>query len=67
MEHHRDGFLHELIRLEGRRGATVCSICKDNPALYCCDDCLTINLYCKRCLLTSHETQALHTVKVWVV
>lgn len=68
MEQDRDDFLQELIRLEGRRGITLCSICEKNQGIYRCDDCLATDLYCKGCLLARHASQPFHIVKVtWIL
>ncbi|KAF8449520.1 hypothetical protein L210DRAFT_3641113 [Boletus edulis BED1] len=61
----REDFLWELICLEGRGGIQTCTICNSRPARYRCHNCLTLDLYCKECLLSSHASQPLHNVKEW--
>ncbi|KAF8425786.1 hypothetical protein L210DRAFT_3615051 [Boletus edulis BED1] len=63
MEWEREEFLSELIRLEGRCGFEMCTVCKTHPAIYCCHDCLTLDLYCKDCILLRHASQPLHRIK----
>ncbi|KAF8426143.1 hypothetical protein L210DRAFT_3615035 [Boletus edulis BED1] len=64
MEWEREEFLPELIRLEGRCGFETCTVFKTHPATYCCHDCLTLDLYCKDCILPRHASQPLHRIKV---
>lgn len=64
MEWDREEFLRKLIRLEGRGGIDVCTICKTGLAKYRCHDCLALDLYCKDCLLSRHVNQPLHNIKV---
>ncbi|KAF8137103.1 hypothetical protein EV363DRAFT_1156356 [Boletus edulis] len=62
----RDSFLRELIRLEGRSCLTTCAGCKTTEvAMYRCDDCLAVDLYCKTCILLQHGNQPVHLVKEW--
>ncbi|KAF8449453.1 hypothetical protein L210DRAFT_3609687 [Boletus edulis BED1] len=56
------GILNHVAR---ERTATTCTICKSRPARYWCHNCLTLDLYCKECLLSSHASQPLHNVKEW--
>ena len=67
MEEDRDDFLCKLLRLEGRNGVTACSFCNTGPAIYRCDDCFGIGLYCKRCIVSRHTSQPVHLIKVSVL
>lgn len=57
-------FLHKLIQLEGWCGITICVTCKKYPIIYQCHDCLTLNIYCKDCIVSRHTSQPLHYNKV---
>ncbi|KAF9231579.1 hypothetical protein BU15DRAFT_90871 [Melanogaster broomeanus] len=47
VKHDREDFLRELLHLEGRCGVTICTTCKDHPALYRCHDCFGLDMFCK--------------------
>ncbi|TFK80129.1 hypothetical protein K466DRAFT_504425 [Polyporus arcularius HHB13444] len=61
-------FLNELLRLEGRGAYTadMCSCGQTNAvAIYRCEDCADVRLYCKTCTLASHQSHPLHRIKRW--
>ena len=64
MQEDRDIFLLEMLRLEGHGGTVTCTICKTEAAMYCCRDCVAIDLYCKGCLLVAHAAQPVHMINV---
>ncbi|KAF8435946.1 hypothetical protein L210DRAFT_3408012 [Boletus edulis BED1] len=65
MKWEHEEFLSELICLEDQCRFETCTVCKTHSAIYCCHDCLTLNLYCKDCILSRHASQPLHHIKVF--
>ncbi|EMD37240.1 hypothetical protein CERSUDRAFT_29195, partial [Gelatoporia subvermispora B] len=63
-----DAWLAEMIRLEGRGEfrADCCPKCHANPAIYRCQDCQDLELYCKGCSLELHRRSPLHRISAWV-
>ncbi|TFK88753.1 hypothetical protein K466DRAFT_488291 [Polyporus arcularius HHB13444] len=61
-------YLNELLRLEGR-GAYTAEICscgqKDAFAIYRCEDCSDVRLYCRTCIVSSHRAHPVHRIKRW--
>ncbi|KAF8884033.1 hypothetical protein BD779DRAFT_1538459 [Infundibulicybe gibba] len=65
-----DGYLRELLRLEGRGSMAhqkACAHCgvSDAPPAYRCDDCLDIRLSCKVCIVHCHAGLPFHRIKEW--
>ncbi|KIL60543.1 hypothetical protein M378DRAFT_83626, partial [Amanita muscaria Koide BX008] len=60
-----DGFLQELLRHEGRGSMVSCHGCQMDSATYRCMDCLRNDLYCKACIVTSHNTAPFHKIQEW--
>ncbi|KAG1875869.1 hypothetical protein C8R48DRAFT_745561 [Suillus tomentosus] len=59
-------YLDELIRLEGRGKADhSCHACGDSDASYCCEDCFSVDLFCRLCMIKFHQNVPLHQVKQW--
>ncbi|KAI0702837.1 hypothetical protein C8T65DRAFT_709367 [Cerioporus squamosus] len=63
-----DAYLDELMRLEGRGSYTengcACGT-KDAAAVYRCEDCCDLRLYCKTCTVASHAAHPLHRIRLW--
>ncbi|THU95867.1 hypothetical protein K435DRAFT_819601 [Dendrothele bispora CBS 962.96] len=65
---HRQEYLLEMLRLEGRRGfGDKCSGCgTENPLYRCADeDCFTSGMKCRNCIVESHSNMPLHWVEFW--
>lgn len=62
----REQFLSEVLRLEGRGGASeFCLRCQNGSlAEYRCLDCDGNDLICKACILALHERCSLHRPEV---
>ncbi|OBZ77742.1 hypothetical protein A0H81_02190 [Grifola frondosa] len=65
---HRDAYLSELLRLEGRGDFTSedCPTCAAGRAIYRCMDCQDQSLSCAACMVTLHEWIPLHRIQKWV-
>ncbi|KAG0693373.1 hypothetical protein DFH29DRAFT_985500 [Suillus ampliporus] len=64
---HRELFLQEMIRLEGRcnrLGAQSCSECNCPSPEYRCRDCLGSEIYCLPCILLAHVRHPLHRLEL---
>ncbi|OCH92735.1 hypothetical protein OBBRIDRAFT_704601, partial [Obba rivulosa] len=63
-----DGWLTEMIRLEGRGNLhkDLCLRCHLNSARYHYEDCMDLQLYCKTCVLDLHARLPFHRLQVWV-
>lgn len=62
---HRDEYLDECIRLEGRGSfASRCAGCSSSFPAYRCNDCTHGALWCQKCLVVRHAHSPLHTVQV---
>ena len=62
-----DAYLDELLRLEGRGCYTEAGCCcggEDAAAVYRCEDCCDLRLYCKTCVVSSHAAHPLHRLQV---
>ncbi|KAG2152984.1 uncharacterized protein EDB93DRAFT_1239811 [Suillus bovinus] len=59
-------YLDEFICLEGR-GNTChsCHNCGDSDAVFCCEDCFSVALYCQSCVMNLHQNMLLHRLKKW--
>ncbi|KAG1802342.1 hypothetical protein EV424DRAFT_1545274 [Suillus variegatus] len=62
-------YLLELIRLEGRSDFATRDTCMGHrdctsEPMYCCEDCLGTELYCKECTVQWHHENPLHRIKV---
>ncbi|KAJ7442097.1 hypothetical protein B0H11DRAFT_1724840, partial [Mycena galericulata] len=68
-EDHRETFLTEVLRLEGRgdhASYTTCSRCLDGNADHRCSDCLGGGeLLCSRCILNGHRQLPFHKIQRW--
>lgn len=65
-EYSRKLALDEMLRLEGR-GAytrTPCGECFAPHPLYRCIDCFGHELFCKPCILATHQRTPFHTIEV---
>lgn len=58
MEQDHEEFLIKLIHLEGQCRFETCTVCKAHLATYCCHDYLTLDLFCKDCILSRHASNA---------
>ena len=63
MKNHRDSYLDELIRHDGRGGDCLCAMC-GSPGLYRCKDCFGFELLCEVCLVGRHTFLPFHRVTV---
>ena len=63
---HRQEYLDEEIRLEGRRGlsALPCPGCNHRSPQFRCEDCSGGEILCQACMVKRHEILPLHVVKV---
>ncbi|KAG2144545.1 hypothetical protein DEU56DRAFT_883917 [Suillus clintonianus] len=62
----RSHYLDELIRLEGRGKADhSCHACGDLDTSYRCEDCFSVDLFCRLCMIKFHQNVPLHRVKQW--
>lgn len=67
---HRDEYLEELIRLEGRGDSptTLCSSCPPGSEagrpLYRCRDCFSTDLVCQTCCVEAHKNRPLDIIEV---
>ncbi|KAJ7613253.1 hypothetical protein DFH06DRAFT_1274591 [Mycena polygramma] len=68
---HRDTYLDESIRLEGRgdhRHQTRCANCTVATlveVVYRCKDCFTDALFCKPCIVLMHKDNPFHCPEMW--
>ncbi|KAG2037090.1 hypothetical protein BDR03DRAFT_934153 [Suillus americanus] len=62
----RQTYLDEFIRLEGR-GDTChsCHNCGNSNAVFRCEDCFSVALYCQSCVMNLHQNMPLHRLKRW--
>lgn len=61
----RSHYLDELIQLEGRGKADhSCHACGDLDTSFRCEDCFSVDLFCRLCMIKSHQNLPLHRVKV---
>ncbi|KAG2111490.1 hypothetical protein DEU56DRAFT_919993 [Suillus clintonianus] len=62
----RQTYLDEFIRLEGR-GDTChsCHSCGNSNAVFRCEDCFSVALYCQSCVMNLHQNMPLHRLKKW--
>jgi hypothetical protein len=61
--HHRQTYLNELIRHNGRAGLKNCAECEGN-GLYKCKDCFGSQLLCRGCFFEWHTRLPLHRTLV---
>lgn len=63
---HRDEFLQELLRLEGRGDYIdeTCAICRKESGVYRCQSCMGKQLLCKGCVVQNHLFNPLHIIEV---
>jgi hypothetical protein len=59
MSHHRDTYLDELIRHDGRGGTELCANCGET-GLFKCKDCFGYRLLCKNCFTDTHALLPFH-------
>jgi hypothetical protein len=64
---HRDDYLQEMLRHDGRGGLqeTMCADCNNNRGDFSCYDCAYSMGYCKGCLVNRHRIMPLHRIRVW--
>jgi hypothetical protein len=62
-----DLFLEEFLRLEGRGDYSqdIC-VCGKEAATYRCQDCHGCELFCRLCMIRTHERHPLHRIEVCV-
>ncbi|KAG2117119.1 uncharacterized protein F5147DRAFT_742928 [Suillus discolor] len=60
----RHAYLDEFIRLEGRGGESQCR-CGVLSAQFRCEDCFSVELACRDCIVQSHYHAPLHRIKQW--
>src|SRR5215510_1982560 len=63
---HRQDYLEELLRHEGRAGHVSCRDCSEMSGEFKCIDCFGSCLYCQACLLAWHNLLPFHRVKVYI-
>ena len=62
---HRDEYLDELMRLEGRgRYEHLCAGCNTPFPNFRCKDCIHGALWCQACLVKRHSQSPLHVIEV---
>lgn len=69
---HRQEFLEEFIRLEGRGDAHLVTRCTcgaggeraEEGPLYRCDDCAGFLMECRTCCVARHQRLPFHLIKV---
>lgn len=61
---HRDSYLDEMIRHEGRAGANLCGEKCGREGVYKCKDCFGFQLFCCGCFTKKHSHLPLHRVLV---
>ena len=59
MRHHRDTYLDELIRHDGRGGTELCANC-GATGLFKCKDCFGYRLLCQKCFTDAHVFLPFH-------
>jgi len=60
-------FLDELLRQDGLGDSAtpgICVNCKELMGEYRCNDCFGNNMYCSRCIVSSHRFHPLHRLQV---
>lgn len=60
---HRQSYLDEMIRHDGRAGVESCAGCQ-GEGLYRCKDCFGFQLFCRKCFVARHTLLPLHRVLV---
>ncbi|KAG1768280.1 hypothetical protein EV702DRAFT_1253494 [Suillus placidus] len=61
-----DSYLSEMIRLDGRGDISgTCAGCGTAPALFRCEICDDIQLYCHDCTVTNHLRLPTHRINEW--
>ncbi|KAG1868741.1 hypothetical protein C8R48DRAFT_598239 [Suillus tomentosus] len=62
-----DDYLAEMLRMDGRGDYTsdTCYKCGSAPALFRCDDCCDMQLYCGDCTVHNHLRCPTHRIKEW--
>lgn len=63
-----DGFLAEMLRLEGRGEfkTDLCTSCQAAMASFRCRDCQDLHLYCCSCSVKQHERNPFHHIMVCI-
>lgn len=63
---HRDEFLEEFLRLEGRGDYIdeMCAICLKESGVYRCQSCMGKQLLCRGCVVQTHLFNPLHVIEV---
>ncbi|KAJ6449962.1 hypothetical protein C8R45DRAFT_1114370 [Mycena sanguinolenta] len=68
-EDHREIFLAEMLRHEGRgghAGSPICPRCREHPADHRCVFCMGGGeLLCPTCIVSAHRQLPLHTIQRW--
>ncbi|KAJ7759864.1 hypothetical protein B0H14DRAFT_2403975 [Mycena olivaceomarginata] len=67
---HQDKYLDEMLCLEGRGYASICSTCgqcgEPNPRFRCAQQtCLGLALYCEACVVARHAVLPTHWIQEW--
>ena len=60
VKYHRDNYLDEFIRHEGRTGMDCCRNECQGEGLYKCKDCFGCRLWCRTCFVEQHAVTPLH-------
>ena len=63
VKNHRQAYLDELIRHDGRAGVVDCAKC-GQPGFYKCKECLGFQILCSTCFLEQHTYLPLHRALV---
>jgi hypothetical protein len=62
---HRETYVDELLRHDGRAGQRACAGCNsDSPDLFKCKDCFGGKLLCYVCVVKFHDSHPLHRILV---
>ncbi|KAG1832385.1 hypothetical protein EV424DRAFT_1469546 [Suillus variegatus] len=63
-----DEYLAEMLQMDGRGDYTsdTCCKCASAPALFRCNDCCDMQLYCRDCTVCNHLRSPTHRIKEWM-
>ncbi|KAK0430924.1 hypothetical protein EV421DRAFT_1679301, partial [Armillaria borealis] len=62
-----DGYLREILRLEGCTGSHVCKGCdREEPATFHCNSCFNGGSLCRECMIDCHHDAPFHRIEVYI-
>lgn len=62
-----DGYLGEILHLEGRTGSYVCKGCdREEPATFRCNSCFNGRSLCCECMIDGHHDAPFHHIEVYI-